>query len=143
MAGIWLQRFPAWAVVLRDPQGAIAGFFSWIELTGLSPDDLDLDPALRAAGEYLHRYAPLRSGELATLFRFWMAAGAYQDVSPVQSILFVNIVRYYLTTPGLAFTFLPCADPGFWLPGLAYGDIHRLPSGRFQSGRAHLRYVWP
>jgi hypothetical protein len=131
LAQLWLGRFPHWVVVLRDPKGVPAGFFSWLELPALAADDFLADPALQAARDYLAANAPLRPGELATLFRFWLAADDYQSVSPVQSILFVNIVRYYLATPGLAFSFLPVADAAFWGPGLAYGDIQRLPSADF------------
>jgi hypothetical protein len=61
-----------------------------------------------------------------------MARDTYQDVSPVQSLIFVNMVRHYLTTPGLAFTFLPCATPDFWAPVLEYADIRRLPEADYE-----------
>jgi predicted DNA-binding protein (UPF0251 family) len=43
-------------------------------------------------------------------------------------------VRHYLTTPKLAFTFIPCAHPEFWAPGFAYGDLPRLNDADFQVG---------
>jgi hypothetical protein len=82
----------------------------------------------------LQRHAPLRSGERATLFRFWMAEGAYQAVSPVQSLVFIQAVNHYLTTPGLAFTFFPCAEADFWAPVLAYADLARLVDADFDVG---------
>lgn len=135
LAGFWLARQPDKAIVLRDSNGTPTGFFAWIELNTLSDSDLEIDPAVRSCWDYLSANAPLRQGEVAAFFRFWMAADSYQDVSPAQSILFVNIVRYYLATPGLAFTFLYCAAPDFWMPGLAYGDIHRLPEADFSLGQ--------
>ena len=69
---------------------------------------------MAAAWKFLQRSATLRAGETAALFRFWMARDTYQNVSPVQSVIFVNAVRYYLTTQGLAFSIFPCALPDFW-----------------------------
>jgi hypothetical protein len=61
-----------------------------------------------------------------------MARDTYQDVSSLQSLIFVNVVRHYLTTPGLAFTFFPCADPDFWAPMFAYADLARIPEADFE-----------
>jgi hypothetical protein len=55
-----------------------------------------------------------------------MARDTYQAVSGIQSLAFIIMVRYYLTTPGLAFAFLPCADPDFWAPVLTYANLTRL-----------------
>jgi hypothetical protein len=63
-----------------------------------------------------------------------MARDTYQAVSPVQSVIFVNAVRYYLTTPGLAFTIFPCAVPEFWERVFAYADLTRLPDADYRSG---------
>lgn len=41
-------------------------------------------------------------------------------------------MRHYLTTPGLAFTFIPCADPEFWTEVFAYADLARLPDADFE-----------
>jgi hypothetical protein len=67
------------------------------------------------------------------LFRFWMAKDGYQDVSPVQSLIFVNMVRHYLS-PGLAYTFLPCVDADFWLPAFTYVDLQRIIQADFTVG---------
>jgi hypothetical protein len=45
----------------------------------------------------------------------------------MQSLIFGNIVQYYLTAPGLAFSFFPTANPDFWAPSFAYFDFMRLP----------------
>jgi hypothetical protein len=88
----------------------------------------------RAAVQCLSQHTPLRPGERATLFRFWMARDTYQGVSPIQSLIFVNIVRHYLTTPGLAYTFIPCVEPEIWAAGFAYGDLARLAEADFEIG---------
>jgi hypothetical protein len=87
-----------------------------------------------AAWAHIERTAPLRPGEVAVLFRFWMARDSYQAVSAIQSTLLVAIVRQYLATPGLAFSCFVCANPDFWAPGLAYADLHRIPEGDMQLG---------
>jgi hypothetical protein len=63
-----------------------------------------------------------------------MDRSAYQAVSSTQSVIFVNMVRHYLTTPGLAFTFLPVAEPEFWAPLFAYANLTRLPDADFEIG---------
>ena len=81
---------------------------------------------MAAAWDFLGRHVPLRPGESATYFRFWLAADTYQAVSPTQSLIFINMVRHYFTL-GLANTFYACADPNFWLPIFSYAELARLP----------------
>ncbi|HEU4629231.1 MAG TPA: ATP-binding protein [Gemmatimonadaceae bacterium] len=134
LAAHWLARQPHNALLFRDPAGAPSGFMLALALRELDDAGRGADPATRAATDHLARHAPLRAGEQATLFRYWMDREGYQAVSAVQSRIFVAIVRHYLVTPGLAFTFFPCADPDFWAPMLAYADIGRLPEADFVVG---------
>ena len=136
-ATYWFARQPQGVIVFRNAEQQPGAFMLLIALEKASADDLNGDPAAQAAWRYLQKHAPLRPGETATLFRFWMADDTYQDVSPTQSLIFVNGVRHYLTTPGLAFSFFPCAEPDFWAPGLAYVDLSRLPEADFQVGERH------
>jgi len=107
-------------------------------MSALGEDELASDPALAAAHEMLQRTAALRPGERVSYFRFWMAADTHQQVSPTQSLIFINMVRHYLATPGLAYTLIPCADPDFWLPVFGYADLARLPAADFTiDGKAH------
>jgi hypothetical protein len=121
-------------VVLRDGNSHLAGFLSAVALQHATPEDLLIDPAARAASDYLRSHAPLRAGEVALLFRFWMAADTYQAVSPSQSLIFVKIVQQYLTTAGLAFTFLPCADADFWMAIFSYAGATRIKEADFEVG---------
>jgi hypothetical protein len=66
-----------------------------------------------------------------------MAKDTYQAVSAIQSLIFINVVQHYLTTPGLAFTFFPCANPDFWAQAFAYVDLARLPEADFAVGGRH------
>jgi hypothetical protein len=131
IAAHWFARQPENVVILRDAQRQPAGFYLLVGLHDVTPADLAVDPAVRTTRAYLDQRAPLRMGEVATFVRFWMAADTYQSVSPVQSILVTNMVRHYLTTPKLAFTFVACADPEFWRLAFDYADLARLPAADF------------
>jgi hypothetical protein len=130
----WIERQPDSVLVLRSNEQEPLGFALFLALQQMSSEEIQHDPAIRAAHAFLQRTSPLRSGEAATYFRFWMAGEDYQAISPVQSQIFINMVRHYLTTPGLAYTFIPCADPDFWIPLFAYADLARMPELDFASG---------
>jgi hypothetical protein len=138
LAAYWFKRQPEGALVFRDTGGEPVGLLQLVALPTTTPADHQIDPAIAAAWNYLAQHAPLRAGEKATYFRFWLARDSYQDVSLGQSLIFLALVRYYLTTPGLAFTFFPCADPDFWLPVFTYADLHRLPAADFSVGGQHF-----
>jgi hypothetical protein len=135
----WLLRQPQGTLVFREAaQGGAAsdpvGFGALIALHQADADDRNADPATRAAWEYLQRHAPLRPGEGATHFRYWMARDTYQAVSPIQSLIIVNNVRQCVTMPGLAYTFFACADPDFWEPVFAYAEMQRIREAEFAVG---------
>lgn len=134
IAAHWLKRQPRGAFVVRDADQHIAGWLMLVSVPHTNSDDWAIDPGTRLAGEYVQKHAPLRPNETAILFRFWMARETHQSVSPVQSLLFVSIVRHYLTTPGLAYTLLPCIEADFWLPVFTYADLHRLTEADFEIG---------
>lgn len=130
----WLRRQPQGTLVFRDHEKQPAGFMSLINLSQIDSADGAADPAAQTVGAYLDRHAPLRPGEVATLFRFWMGRDSYQAVAPAQSVVFINAVLHYLTTPGLVFTFFPVAEPDFWAPMFAYADLARIPEADFEIG---------
>jgi hypothetical protein len=136
IAAHWLGRQPQNVVVLRSQQ-QIAGFAMMVALHQASSDDLKVDSAALACLCYLEAHAPLRPQEGATIFRFWMASDTYQTVSPTQSLIFINFVQYFQNTPGLAYTFLPCAEADAWAPMLSYFDLMRLPEVDFEVGGRH------
>ncbi|MCA9899480.1 MAG: hypothetical protein KC433_14915 [Anaerolineales bacterium] len=127
----WLNKQPQGTVVLRQADGTLQGLLMQLALEKCSPADRALDPAVAAVGRFLDQQTPLRTGETATLFRFWMADASYQNISPVQSRIFLNMVQHYLITPGLAFTLLPCAAPELWTAVFGFADLHRLPEADF------------
>lgn len=133
-AAFWLERQPSGVTVLRDPTSQPAGFMQLVNLTAATLFEIDSDPATRAAWAYLQAHAPLRPGEVSTHFRFWMAREMYQNVSAIQSLIFVLAVRHYLTTPNLAFHFFPCAQAEFWANVFAYADLQRLTEADYAVG---------
>ncbi|HMA33228.1 MAG TPA: ATP-binding protein [Chloroflexia bacterium] len=134
LAEHWLAHQPEGVTLFRDGEGRASAFLQLIALPRTSDADRDRDPAVQAAGRYVQSHAPLRPGETATLFRFWMARDTYQAVSPAQSLIFINVIRHFLTTPGLTYSFLPVADPEFWAPLYAYGDLARIPEVDYTVG---------
>ncbi|MBX7253272.1 MAG: hypothetical protein K1X50_14925 [Candidatus Promineofilum sp.] len=133
LAAHWIARQPEGVSILRGSGGVVVGFVIRVNLEATTPADRALDPAIGAAWAALMR-KPLRSGETAAHFRFWMTRDGYQGVSPEENRLVFNIVQYYLTAPGLAYTFLPCADPDFWDIPFQYADLNRMPEADFTAG---------
>jgi hypothetical protein len=133
----WFERYPQNVTVWRDTEGAPLGFFLSLPLHQLNETDAEFDPAVQTTKTYLETHAPLRAGETATLFRSWMDRDSYQGVSPIQSLIFIQIAKHYLTTPGLAFSFFPCADPDFWKAILSYAELTRFPEADFEIGQRH------
>ncbi len=132
LAAQWMQAQPEGTLVLRDSESIPAGMLTMVRLDRAAPKQVAADPGTHLPMKYLNKHAPLRPGEAATVFRFWMGRDTYQQVSPVQSIIFVNVVRHYLSTPGLAYTFFPTADPDFWRDVLTYADLHRIPEADYE-----------
>lgn len=134
LANHWMIRQPQGVLVCRDAQHQPVGFILTIALHQAKVEDLQIDPATAAAWRYLNDHAPLRSGEGATFFRFWMAHDSYQAVSPIQSLIFITFVQYHRNTAGLAYTFFACAEPEEWAAMFAYADLTRIPEADFVVG---------
>ncbi len=110
------------------------GFLMQVAVQAAGEEGRARDPAMDSALRFLEGGAPLREGESATHFRFWMAKGTYHAVSPVQSLIVVNTIRHYLTLPGLAYSFFPVRDPDQWFPAFTYAEMARVPEADFQVG---------
>jgi hypothetical protein len=118
------------------------GFVLRLHLHEMEAPEAIADPVTAAAKRYANQHFNLRKGELCTLFRFWMAADTYQAVSNLQSSIFLAIVQYYLSTPGLAVTMLNCAKPQFWKMVLTYADLEHLTALDFTvNGGPHGWYL--
>src|ERR1051325_6484244 len=130
----WFEKYPQNVTVWRDLEASPLGFLLSLPLQTLTEEDAQQDPAVRQARQFLENHMPLHGNEVATLFRFWMSRESYQGVSPIQSLIFIQVAKHYLTTPGLAFTFFPCAEPDFWSAILSYAELTRYPEADFEVG---------
>lgn len=131
LATHWLERQPEGWVIFRQPGGMAQGLLLQLALEKCTAEDAARDPAVAAALNFLANHAPLRLGDAATLFRFWMVAETYQGLSPVQSRIFLNMVQHYLTRTNLAFTFIPCAEPDSWVAVFGFAEQDRLSRADF------------
>ncbi len=134
----WIELQPHRFVVFRaaDRPEKPTGFVAMLSLSEAEGRDIAADPAMDSAHRLLTSRAPLRQGEDATVFRFWMADETYQGVSPIQSQIFVAIVRSSIADA--AHTFLPVADAEFWAPLFGYAELRRLESADFQVGERNF-----
>jgi hypothetical protein len=130
----WLGSPAATVTILRQTAKEPQGVLLQVAVAQTTAAERAEDPAVAAAWDFLAQHAPLQLGDQATFFRFWLARDSYQAVSPVQSRIFLYMVQHYLATPGLAYTFLPCAEPDFWLQVFTYARLTRLPQVEFVVG---------
>jgi hypothetical protein len=130
----WLEKQPQGVIVFRNLQQQPVGFVFILALHLCQPEELEIDPSAIASWHYLQTHAPLRLGEGATIFRFWMAKDTYQEVSPIQSLILINFVQHHRLTPKLAYTFFVCANPDFWAAMFAYADLARITEADFVVG---------
>ncbi|MGC4047249.1 MAG: hypothetical protein QM758_25910 [Armatimonas sp.] len=132
----WWQHPAMSCTVYRQagPDSTPLGFLLGLALERITDEEAAADEAVVKAKAYLENVAPLRTGETATLWRFWMARDTYHGISPVQSLILVSCVRYYLTTAGLAYSFFPVLDAKVWGPALNYAEFVRVESADYAIG---------
>jgi hypothetical protein len=141
LADYWLIRQPEAWLVVRDEAGHADGVLCLLAIQDATDDERNRDPAVAAAHRQLTLQPPLRPGERCTLIRFWMARASYQELSPVQSLIAVQLARHYLTTPQLAVSLLPFAEPERWVEFCSYADQSRLAAADFAvDGRTYGVY---
>jgi energy-coupling factor transporter ATP-binding protein EcfA2 len=118
----WLDHEAADIWVFRDAEKTPAGFVLKINLEKINSkaNDIVIDALLPFKKEW-----NISDGQLITVFRSWMSRDRYQNVSGVQSAVFLSIVQWYFT-PGLAISMLRCVNPEFWQQILNYADLHHL-----------------
>jgi hypothetical protein len=124
----WRSRQPEATSIVRDAQGTPVGFYVLLRVEQTDAADRAADPALAGLPR------DLGPGERATFVRFWLEGDAYQQVGAVQAFLTLQLSGTYLSSPGLAWTFLAFAEPGFWADGCAYLDYHRIDAADFTVG---------
>ena len=132
IAARWFAQQPEATEVFDAADGTPAGFLTALALDETDAADRAEDPLARAAWAAVE--GTRRPGERVLLFRFWMDAECYQGLSAVQSLVFAQTVRHYLTTPRLAVSLLPVADPDLWGPVLAFAGLARWPEAAATVG---------
>ena len=134
IAAYWLRRQPHAFVVFRDTVGRQPiGFAASLTLSSPTPEDIQTDPAVHSAWEYVQRYGPLRTGECLLHHRFWMGRDRYQDPS-IHNLVANVCLGLWLTVPHLAWTFPSGAAPDFWEPMFSYLNFHRAVDADFRVG---------
>jgi AAA ATPase domain len=137
LAALWWDQDPsAWLIVRDRTAPASSSLRAAMALAALPEPGgpLDVDPAVVAARIRLGRHSPVRAGERVTYVRWWLDAETYQKPSPAQTLLAVQLARHYLTTPGLAVSFVPTAEPDTWLGPMTYTDQNPMPEADFMLG---------
>lgn len=137
IAAHWFTAQPNGVTAFRDSHQSV-GFMCQVALESATREQLDKDPAAAVAWTHICKTAPLRPGERATLFRFWMSGSSYQAVSPLQSLVFVQAVQHYMVTAKLAYTIFTVAQPEAWLGVFAYADLERLGSAEVTIDTTHV-----
>ena len=131
----WLKLQPEKVIVYKDSTRVVKGFLLQLALHACDSGALQKDPVSKNAWNYLEEHAPLRPGEEATLFRFWMTTDTYQNTSDVLVNIFVSMVRHYLTNNQLAYSMVPISRPLFWRLIFSYADLHRIKSLNFKVNK--------
>jgi hypothetical protein len=139
---LWFTREPGSVSLVRGPDGDVLGVVTTVALHMTTLEDRSADPAVGRVAAYLDSLPPLAPGEVAVFFRFWMQREEYQDLGPVQMFITLHFVRYYMSTPGLAYSFVYYADPDRWADICAYADVARLPAADFTLGGRHYGVYW-
>lgn len=134
LAAYWMDRQPGSMLLVRGPDREVLGLVGTLALDRVDADDRHRDPAVDRVCTLLDQRGGLGEGETAGFFRFWMQREGYQELGPIQLFITLHFVRYYLSTRGLAFSFVYYADPELWAGICAYGDLVRLSEADFSVG---------
>jgi hypothetical protein len=86
----WWRREPSAFRVMRDRQGAVAGFHILAELDQLSHGLLETDPVARRCWEHLRR-DPVPRGQRVLINRRWLARDHGEAPSPVQAACWLDV----------------------------------------------------
>jgi hypothetical protein len=125
----WMAHEAAEIWTYRDAEKTPAGFVLKIDVTGLNKTH---DEVINQVVKYRNGLK-IKEGQRMVVFRQWMGREHYQNVSAVQSAVFLGIVQYYFS-PGLAVSMLSCSYPDFWQQVLSYADLHYIKELDYQTG---------
>jgi hypothetical protein len=106
-----------------------------ININELDNDEKINDPVMQNVVDYANTHFHLRKDNVCAVFRFWMADQTYQDVSVIQSSIFLHLNQYYLTTQGLAVNLVSTSQPEFWKGFLNYYNLEHIPLLDYTTGK--------
>lgn len=138
----WFARQPGCVLLVRGPDGDVLGLVTTVSVHSATAEDRAVDVAVDRVATFLDTLPPLHDGEVAALFRFWMQSEAYQELGPVQLFITLHFVRYYMSTPRLAYSFVYYADPDLWAGICAYADVSRLAAADFSTDGKTYGVYW-
>lgn len=129
LARAWLEVQPAaFRVFRRAGVDEPVGFVCHLLLGDEPGPEHPADPVAARAWELVRGTTPLRRGEALLLLRFWIDRETYQDVA-THHLVSTRASHDWLTTPGLAWSFVLLAEPDFWEPIFTLIDFHRPADG--------------
>ncbi|MBI2886521.1 MAG: winged helix-turn-helix domain-containing protein [Chloroflexi bacterium] len=91
----WWQRVPESFSVIRDVNGAVAGFYCMFDPATVSRSFLDDDPIARSVGAHLQA-EPMPRGQRALLIRRWLDQEQGEQPSPNQAACWLDCKRTYM-----------------------------------------------
>ncbi|MFT3925982.1 MAG: hypothetical protein QM778_25790 [Myxococcales bacterium] len=113
--GRWLELQPsAFTVVRASPERAV-GYVMNPRVTLRDHDELAHDPRMQAAVKHAQRIAPIRDDESVALVN-WLAYATFGEPTPGFVVGSLQIILFFLSTPRLAWTFMPILQRELWLP---------------------------
>lgn len=125
----WINHDAAAIWVFRDAEKTPAGFVLRVDMEKIKARTHD--EVINALLPY-KKQLKIEEGQLFSAFRQWMGRDSYQNVSGVQSAIFLGIVQWYFT-PGLAVSMLNCVHPEFWQQVLNYADLRQVTDLDYES----------
>lgn len=130
----WLERQPHACLVFRDHDNRVVGYHCAPMLRAEEVDTAVGDPAFAGARSLIASRGPLRGEEVVIVTRWWLSLADYQAVGPVQSRMWLHMVRTYARTPNLAYAIATFRDVAFWQPIFEYMGFSRTDVGDFALG---------
>jgi Transcriptional regulatory protein, C terminal len=112
----WWAEAPEAFVVIRDREGALAGFYAMFDPTTADRGLLWRDPVTRVWAEHLRDH-PVPNGDRVLFLRRWLGVEGGEGPSPVQAAGWLDIKRTYMALrPALRRVYTTVQDLATWAP---------------------------
>jgi hypothetical protein len=141
----WLDRSPESFWIYREAgTDKPLAFAAFIRSGHPDPDELAVDPVLRAAWQHSQEARPLRPGEQLAILRYAVVPAAYQRPSPAMDLIQARNFAEWLRSARLAWSYILVEDAEFWGPHMRYLDHHPVADGRLfaRDWRVQPVHTW-